>query len=289
MVSLCAGREAVVGKAAVRDLVQSNRADDQGGRRVARPGAGRLGGDRRLGQEGVTMPAKGRIETRDYDATEREALAAVAAERQTSVDALCGLLGASTCDVFLNDRAYWRNVPSNVWEYTIGGYQVMKKWLSYRERGILGRDLKPDEGARGDEHGPPHRRHPPLAAPARRQLPPHQRRRLRLVERQRRLEGTNFLASATWASRLPQRDPRRFKLPFRKPIYGRLVVHRRQWLGALVSLTLPLTLDCRCDATDVSRHFVVDFLPDGNGVRILNRRAAVIQIIEQQPAPLKAV
>jgi len=26
-----------------------------------------------------------------------------------------------------------------------GGYQVMKKWLSCRERPLLGRDLKPDE------------------------------------------------------------------------------------------------------------------------------------------------
>jgi len=32
-----------------------------------------------------------------------------------------------------------------VWKYTIGGYQVMKKWLSYRELALLGRDLKPDE------------------------------------------------------------------------------------------------------------------------------------------------
>jgi hypothetical protein len=97
------------------------------------------------GQEGVTMPAKGRIETRSYDDAEQAAMAAEAAARETSVDELRGLLGAPTCDVFLNDRAYWRNVPINVWAYTIGGYQVMKKWLSYREREILGRDLKPDE------------------------------------------------------------------------------------------------------------------------------------------------
>mgnify|MGYP001426040656 CR=1 FL=1 len=33
----------------------------------------------------------------------------------------------------------------DVWKYTIGGYQVIKKWLSYREDNILGRALKPDE------------------------------------------------------------------------------------------------------------------------------------------------
>ena len=32
-----------------------------------------------------------------------------------------------------------RNIPFNVWEYYIGGYQVVKKWLSYREDEILGR------------------------------------------------------------------------------------------------------------------------------------------------------
>ncbi len=28
-----------------------------------------------------------------------------------------------------------------MWSYTLGGYQVMKKWLSYRERTLLGRAL----------------------------------------------------------------------------------------------------------------------------------------------------
>jgi hypothetical protein len=28
-----------------------------------------------------------------------------------------------------------------VWEYTLGGYQVIKKWLSYREKELLGRSL----------------------------------------------------------------------------------------------------------------------------------------------------
>jgi hypothetical protein len=29
--------------------------------------------------------------------------------------------------------SYWRNVLARVWGYYIGGYQVIKKWLSYRE------------------------------------------------------------------------------------------------------------------------------------------------------------
>jgi hypothetical protein len=47
----------------------------------------------------------------------------------------------------MNANAMWTNVPENVWAYTLGGYQVIKKWLSYREASILGRALKPDEVA----------------------------------------------------------------------------------------------------------------------------------------------
>ena len=42
-------------------------------------------------------------------------------------------------------RARWTNVPAAVWTYRLGGYQVLKKWLSYRERAILDRPLLPDE------------------------------------------------------------------------------------------------------------------------------------------------
>ena len=41
--------------------------------------------------------------------------------------------------------AYWANISLRVWEYTIGGYQVIKKWLSYREQKLLGRPLTKDE------------------------------------------------------------------------------------------------------------------------------------------------
>jgi hypothetical protein len=55
------------------------------------------------------------------------------------------LLGEATFDVYLNDVAYWGNVPAKVWAYTLGGCQVMKKWLSYCERALLGRGLKLEE------------------------------------------------------------------------------------------------------------------------------------------------
>ncbi|MDQ3754733.1 MAG: hypothetical protein M3371_08380, partial [Acidobacteriota bacterium] len=86
------------------------------------------------GKAGVVMPGKGRTRTRDYTEVERTAMQ----------DALAAL-GGETHDIFLNDTACWTNVPARVWDYTIGGYQVIKKWLSYREQEILGRSLTPDE------------------------------------------------------------------------------------------------------------------------------------------------
>ncbi|MCY3756524.1 MAG: hypothetical protein OXG96_02265 [Acidobacteria bacterium] len=55
------------------------------------------------------------------------------------------VLGGKTFDVHLNEEAFWRNVPAAVWEYRLGGYQVLKKWLSYREHGVLGRRLRTQE------------------------------------------------------------------------------------------------------------------------------------------------
>ena len=83
-----------------------------------------------FGPGDAVMPGQGRVIERAYTSAERTALGdAVAA------------LGESTFDVYLNTRAYWRNIPAAVWTYRLGGYQVLKKWLSYRERDILGRSL----------------------------------------------------------------------------------------------------------------------------------------------------
>jgi len=52
---------------------------------------------------------------------------------------------AKSLDIYLNDRVYWKDIPEAVWNYTIGGYQVIKKWLSYRESKIMGRDMTVEE------------------------------------------------------------------------------------------------------------------------------------------------
>ena len=54
-------------------------------------------------------------------------------------------LGEVAVRVYLNDNLYWENVPESVWTYSLGGYQVVKKWLSYRELDVLGRALSIEE------------------------------------------------------------------------------------------------------------------------------------------------
>ena len=97
------------------------------------------------GKGGGTMPGKGRIVERPYSKEELAAITDAAKSHGSTQKAALALLGADTRDVYLNDKACWRNVPANVWEYYIGGYQVIKKWLSYREQELLKRPLKSEE------------------------------------------------------------------------------------------------------------------------------------------------
>jgi hypothetical protein len=82
----------------------------------------------------AVMPGRGRVVERVYRPNERAALAEHVAA-----------LGETTFDIHLNEEAYWRNVPSAVWNYMLGGYPVLKKWLSYREHRVLGRRLRDKE------------------------------------------------------------------------------------------------------------------------------------------------
>ena len=87
-----------------------------------------------FGRGDAVMPGQGRVVERSFTSQERSVIGH-------------GLpaLGTSTFDVHLNRNAFWRNVPAVVWNYRLGGYQVLKKWLSYRERKVLGRPLRMDE------------------------------------------------------------------------------------------------------------------------------------------------
>ena len=87
-----------------------------------------------FGTGDAVMPGSGRSVPRGYTPSEREALGDAA-----------DVLGDSTFDIHLNGTARWSNVPAAVWNYKLGGYQVLKKWLSYREHNVLGRNLLLEE------------------------------------------------------------------------------------------------------------------------------------------------
>lgn len=105
------------------------------------------------GQGSTVMPGRGLAPDRPFTQTEREKLAALAAAQSLTLDAALTLLGETCVDVHLNGSAQWSTVPMRVWEYTLGGYQVLKKWLSYREftsdpaSPLLHRPLRSEEAA----------------------------------------------------------------------------------------------------------------------------------------------
>ena len=86
------------------------------------------------GQGDAVMPGQGRAIERPNDQDESLDMGLARHE-----------FGKSTYSVWLNTRAYWDNVPADVWNYNLGGYQVLKKWLSYREQAIVGRPLRDEE------------------------------------------------------------------------------------------------------------------------------------------------
>lgn len=77
------------------------------------------------GKRVITQPGQGKTEPRHAESSEQAA----------------SFGSAPTLDVYLNPKAYWKNIPQPVYDFTIGGYQVIKKWLSYREQRVLGRAL----------------------------------------------------------------------------------------------------------------------------------------------------
>lgn len=78
------------------------------------------------GQGGVNMPGPGKVTS--------------------------GSRGEGYVDINLNETTRWKDVPEPVWQYTLGGYQVLKKWLSYREAALLGRSLTSDEAQQFTHH-----------------------------------------------------------------------------------------------------------------------------------------
>jgi Type ISP C-terminal specificity domain len=109
--------------------------------RAAQPALGDLEVRARWGigqKDGTVMPGRGKVISRPY--TEAESAALSDASKAS---------GAAR-DIYLNEGTCWSCVPELAWEFKIGGFQVLKKWLSYREYGdghpgLLGRSLTTDE------------------------------------------------------------------------------------------------------------------------------------------------
>jgi len=63
-----------------------------------------------------------------------------------------GTLGQGFLDIHLNPTTHWKDLPEETWKSTLGGYQVLKKWLSYREQSILHRPLTQEEAEQFTHH-----------------------------------------------------------------------------------------------------------------------------------------
>ncbi|MFM2041819.1 MAG: hypothetical protein RLY86_395 [Pseudomonadota bacterium] len=99
------------------------------------------------GRDGICMPGPGDARPRPFTDSEAAAIAAGAGALGIDPDEAIALLGGSCLDIHLNATTLWSCVPKAVWEMVLGGYQVIKKWLSYREQPLLGRPLTMDEAA----------------------------------------------------------------------------------------------------------------------------------------------
>ena len=89
---------------------------------------------------GAVMPKNGKTTMRAWSTKEQQDLRAGFASAGISEKRAFELLGSAT-DVYLNDVTHWKGIPESVWNYYIGGFQVIKKWLSYRDYRVLCRPL----------------------------------------------------------------------------------------------------------------------------------------------------
>jgi hypothetical protein len=96
-------------------------------------------------EKDIVMPGRGIEKRREFTADEKNAITEGVNDLGLALEDLTAQWGSQTLDIYLNNETFWSNVPEAVWEYAIGGYQVLKKWLSYRERQVLGRDITKDE------------------------------------------------------------------------------------------------------------------------------------------------
>ncbi len=83
-----------------------------------------------FGPRNIVQPGDGTLTARAATADENAAFIELGLGAQAEV-----------FDVYASELGFWNGVPRRVWETLIGGYPVLKKWLSYRDERILGRAL----------------------------------------------------------------------------------------------------------------------------------------------------
>ena len=117
------------------------------------------------GKGGAVMPGKGKLLERDYAAKERESDRRRRRARSASLenDAF-KLIGERTLDVYLNDLAYWKNIPAprlGIHHRRLPGNQEMAELSRARNPRPRAQDGR---SARRHRYRAPHRRDPPDGA-----------------------------------------------------------------------------------------------------------------------------
>jgi len=99
----------------------------------------RIGKEARMLRGSALCVTGDAVVTRIYKGEELAALADLGGDEAVSI------LGRKTCDVHLNEKALWRNVPLEVWSYTHHGVPLLRAWLRDRHAEVLGRALLREE------------------------------------------------------------------------------------------------------------------------------------------------
>lgn len=92
-------------------------------------------------QAGSIMPRRGSVVERPFTGAERDVIENAARELGTSNRAVQIVIQGGTLDIIINGAAQFSNVPHVAWGYKLGGFLVLKKWLSYRDYSVTMEDL----------------------------------------------------------------------------------------------------------------------------------------------------
>ncbi len=93
----------------------------------------------------AVRPGKGETRTRHYTPKEEDELATALRNYRIDWRTVREAFGSKTVDVLLCDDIWWKNIPEAVWEFEIGGYKVLRKWLSYRGANVFGREMSVED------------------------------------------------------------------------------------------------------------------------------------------------